>query len=266
VPGITSSRSDDDLTCGGGDLAVRTSDLTVLLISGIALVGCDGRGPTQPTTAKQSRSITGETFEVTGIVTDERGVPLPGAVVTMGAWRGGVVEWPSVLTDGSGRYRVSFSASPMPDGFVARAQVVAAEYDEYWRSLRRDAGATTFVENFSLSRIVRLTAGESIAFSVPPDVGECRGWVAEVCPFVYVSVPAAGSLTIETVAADAPESMPPVEVCCVGGSERYGNPITIPVAPGPDLEVKVGLRRGFSTTQTFLVKTTLETFQQPRSR
>ena len=96
--------------------------------------------------------------------------------------------------------------------------------------------------------------------SVPPDVGECRGWVAELCPPVRVTVPTQGRLSIEVHPVGHSGELPPVEVCCVNGDEQSGNPITIPVAPGPELEVRVGLRRGFATTQSFLVKTTLETF------
>lgn len=242
--------------------------IVLLMLMPMVLTACDDRGPAAPTARTQpspatppSRPINQEAFEVTGVVTDERGMPLAGAVVTLGLWLGGVVQWPSVQTDASGSYRASFTASPMPNGFVARAQVVADGYEEYWRSLLRNAGTTTFVENFRLGRIMQIVAGDSVVLSVPPDTGECRGWVAEVCPIVRVTVPAPGNLTIEAIATDAGAAAPPVEVCCVDGNERYGNPIAVPVAPGPDLEVKVGLRRGFSTTQTFLVKTAFEKFE-----
>jgi hypothetical protein len=239
----------------------------------LMLAACDGGGPTQPTVSSQS---TGFGFKVAGLVTDEYGAPMPGATVTMSHWSGGTgvgvgtVHWPSTLTDASGNYSIAFTASPMGNGFVARAQVVAEGYEEHWRDIMRSTGTSAFVENFRLDRITRIAAGESTVLSVPPDVGGCRGWVAPVCPPVRVTVPARGHLSIEvtpvghrSIEVNPPGysgELPPVEICCVEGDERYGNPITIPVAPGPELEVRVGLRRGLATPVSFLVKTSLEPF------
>jgi hypothetical protein len=107
------------------------------------------------------------------------------------------VQWPSALTDASGSYKIGFAANPLGNAFVARAQAVADGYEEYWRGIIRSTGTTSFIENFRLDRITRIAAGESIVLSVPPDVGECRGWVAEVCPPVRVTVPTQGRLSIE---------------------------------------------------------------------
>ncbi len=236
----------------------------------IVLTACDGRGPTQPTAVTQptvvtqptppSPPINGQTFDVAGVVTDERGAPMPGAVVTMGHWLGGSVRFPSVRTDATGGYAISFTATPLGNGFVARAQVVAEGYEEYWRSIMGATGGTTFTETFRLQRITRMTAGDSIPLSVPPDVGECRGWVAEVCPIVRVTVPKDGNLRIEVIPSDGSAAKPPVEVCCINGDEGYGNPITVPVAAGVELWVKVGMPRGLTTIQSFLVKTAFEAF------
>ena len=89
-----------------------------------------------------------QTFNVAGVVTDERGAPMAGAVVTMAHWVGGHVEFPSVSTDATGGYAISFTANPLGSSFVARAQVVAEGYEEYWRSLM-GTGGTTFTENVS---------------------------------------------------------------------------------------------------------------------
>ena len=244
---------------------MRTRTRTVTLVMPLLmLAACDGRGPTQPIApslaAGPSRPINGEAFDVAGVVTDERGMPMRGATVTMAHWLGGVVQRPSALTDASGSYKVSINANPLGSGFVAQAQVVAEGYEEYWRSLKRSTGTTSFIENFRLERITRIAAGESTVLSVPPDVGDCRGWVAEVCPTVRVTVPARGRLSIEVSPVGNSGERPPVEICCVDGNEQGGNPITVPVAPGPELEVKVGLRRGFAAPPSFLVKTSLETF------
>jgi hypothetical protein len=231
----------------------------VSLIALLVALGCGGGTPTQPSPMGPLR-INGEGLEVTGIVTDERGSPMPGALVIMGYWSGGVVQWPSVLTDASGSYTISFTADPMGSGFLARAQVVADGYEEYWRSLARSDGRTTFVENFRLTRITRITAGDSIMLSVAPDLGECRGWVAAVCAIVRITIPKAGRLTVDAVSTDPARERPPQEVCCESGDERYGNPVTIPVAPGPELEMRIGLGQGISTIQSFRVNTSFDTF------
>ena len=222
----------------------------------LMLAACEGGGPVQPTAPS---SPPGLAFEVAGLVTDERGAPMPRATVTMGYWLGGLLHRPSALTDASGSYKFSFTANPLGNGFVARADVVADGYEEYWRSIMRSTGTTSFIENIRLDRIVRIAAGESIVLSVPPDVGDCRGWVAELCPIVRVTVPAERRVSIEVHRVGQSGDLPPVEVCCVGGDEQSGNPITVPVAAGRELEVKVGLRRGFTAPLSFLVKTTLET-------
>jgi hypothetical protein len=209
----------------------------------------------QPTGS--SPAVSGEFFEVTGIVTDERGAPMPDAVVTMGYYLGGLPRWSAVPTDASGSYRIGFTARASGTGFVARAQVLAQGHEEYWRSLSRGNGRT-FVENFRLYRTTRIAAGDSVVLSVPPDVGECRGWVAEACPYVGVTVPTPGHLTIEVTATDPSASAPPVEVCCVDGDERYGNPITLPVPAGIELDVKVGMRRNVTTPRSFVVTTSFE--------
>jgi hypothetical protein len=133
------------------------SAIRVLLALAVIVVGgCDGRGPVQPTGS--SPAVSGESFEVTGIVTDERGAPMPDAVVTMGYYLGGLLRRSAVPTDASGSYRIGFTARALGNGFVARAQVLAQGHEEYWRSLSRSNGRT-FVENFRLYRTTRIAAG-----------------------------------------------------------------------------------------------------------
>ena len=177
----------------------------------------------------------------------------------MGLWSAGFPNWPSVRTDSSGSYRMSFSASARGDGFVARAQVEGDGYEEYWRNLVRSGGGTAFVEHFRLNRIVRLSAGDSAVVSVQPDLGECRGWVAVVCAVVRITIAAPGRLSIE-VGSDATSERPPLEVCCESGTEVYGNPVTLRVTPGPELLLNIGLGRGISAPQSFRVNTSFVAF------
>ena len=95
--------------------------------------------------------------------------------------------------------------------------------------------------------------------SVPIDVGECIGWVAQACPVVRVMVPTPGNLTIEVAATDQNAAMPLLEVCCVDGDERYGNPITVAV-PAGETWVMVGMDPDVTITRSFVVKTSLEPF------
>ena len=241
---------------------------TLFVIALLAAAGCDGPTPTQPGPSTQPGPAgpppptNGTSFEVTGIVTDEGGAPMPGAVVTMAHYTGTdthSLRWPTASTDASGNYRIGFTAIPLGNVFVARAQVVADGYEEYWRSIRAD-GRMTFVENVRLSRITRITAGDSTVLSVGPNVGDCRGWVAAACAVVRITVPKAGRLTIEAVSDDTMTERPPLEVCCESGNEVSGHPVTINVAPGPELTLFIGLGQGVSTTRSFRVKTSIETF------
>jgi hypothetical protein len=236
----------------------RSYRILLPLVVTVALGACDGRGPTQPTSAPLSATASGQTFTVAGVVTDEHGERVAEAVVTMGYWVDGRVHFQSVSADARGRYAIRFTADPSTSGFVARAQVAAEGYEDYWRSITLVASGATVNQDFRLLPITRVTAGESIGLSVPPDVGECRGWVAAACAIVRVAVPQTGSLRVEAIPTDPGDAIPPVEVCCVRGGEVYGNPISVPVTAGIELEVKVGLPRGSTTTRSFRVGTAFD--------
>jgi hypothetical protein len=78
---------------------------------------------------------------------------------------------------------------------------------------------------------------------------------------VRVAAPADGKMTVEALSTQPAAEQPQVEVCCVSGNERYGNPVTIPVTAGTAYyEVQIGLSRGLTTTQSVLLKTSLEPF------
>jgi hypothetical protein len=232
----------------------------------VVLAGCDRSmptrpsGPAAPTTAPQPGPppATRRSFEVSGIVTDEGRKPIPAAVVTMAHYAGEQVNWPSVPTDASGSYRTGFTTIPLANGFVARAQVVADGYEDYWRSLRAVDGATTSVETFGLNRRTRMTAGESIVLAVPPDLGECRGWVAASCAVVRITTATAGRLTLDVVSNDGASERPTLEICCESGDEVYGNPVVVTVAAGAESVLFIAVGNGLSTGRSLIVTTTLE--------
>lgn len=146
-----------------------TSTGTLALAVAVLVAGGCGHGPTSPSGAQSSSLGTAstsspETFAVTGIVTDEQGGPVAGAKVTMSHYESGRMSRRAVLTDGGGRYAITFPASPwtQPSGrFAARAEVVADGYDWYWRNV--SAVDSQRVENFRLVRIKRIAAGDMIA-------------------------------------------------------------------------------------------------------
>ena len=203
----------------------------------------------------------GERFDVTGVVTNEDGVPVAGAVVTMGHWLNDVVRWPATVSDTSGAYQIGFSATTAswgpPNRFVARAEVVADGYELYWHSLTADAGVNNLVGNFPLYAIRRVSAGDSTVAAFPSDVGECPGWVAQRCGIVRVTIPATGTLTVEVTPTDPSARQPTLEICCVSGDEVYGNPLTLPVNTlyGNEWSVLIALRDGNRAAESFVVKT-----------
>lgn len=233
-------------------------DCVVLLL--ILASACGGSTTTSPTPLTSD----GEAFNVTGVVTDDQGVPVAGAEVTMSHWLGGMVRRPSVRTDASGGYTIAFTSNPYMNGTngsrgAARAEVVAEGYEWYWRTVLATIPRVT--ENFRLHRITRVTAGDSILLAVTPDNGLCTGWLSGPCGRLRVAAPADGNLTIEAVPTQVPAGLPQIEACCLSGNERYGNPITLPVTAGAEVWVEVGQERpGFDTSVSFIVKTSLEPF------
>ena len=177
-------------------------------------------------------------------------------------------NWPSVLTDASGAYRIMFSANTLrwqTGRFVARAQVTALGYELYWRNWVA-TDTSTLNASFKLQRIQRVVAGRSIVVSFAEDIGDCRGWLAQVCGTVRITVPMSGDVTVDVIAANG--SRPQLEACCISGNEVGGNPITVPGDRDTELEVLIGLRGGAPNApsfegQSFEVTTSVRPFFSP---
>ena len=85
---------------------------------------------------------------------------MAGASVTMSHYLGGFSRRPSVQTDASGGYTLSFTATPWGMGTVrsaARAEIFTLDHDRYQRDVM--ATGPRLVENFRLHRITRIPAG-----------------------------------------------------------------------------------------------------------
>jgi hypothetical protein len=237
----------------------------IALLVTLASACSEGGGPTRPT--ETSLLANGETFQVAGVVTDDQGVPVAGAEVTMSHWLGGYVRRPAVQTDASGGYTIGFTSNPWMIGTTggrgaARAEIVAEGYEWYWRTVL--ATIPRPVENFRLHRITRVAAGDSIILSVTADNGECTGWLLGPCGRLRVTAPSDGNLTIEAVPRQVNAGLPEIEVCCVSGDERYGNPVIVPVTAGAEMWVEVGQRPGVTASESVMVKTSLEPFLNPQ--
>jgi hypothetical protein len=228
----------------------------------VLFAGCKGNGsgggsPTTPT----GTTPPAEAFQVTGVVTNDEGVPVGGATVTMRYWLGGRISAPSVVTDASGRYTIAFTSNPWMIGAggrgAAQAEIVNLAYERYQRTVM--ATNSSLVENFRLHGIQLIVAGDSLGLSIAPDDGECSAVASGPCRIVRVTVPTDGRMTVEAATQPGAEQ-PMIEVCCVSGNERYGNPVTIPVTAGTATayyEMEIGLSRGLNTTQSVLLKTSL---------
>jgi hypothetical protein len=204
----------------------------------------------------------GETFHVSGRVTDEQGGPMIATPVTMRYWLAGRIGVSTARTDGSGTYAVTFTANPwsQTDGpGAARAEIITDGYDWYYRTVM--ATGPELVENFRLHRVRRFSPGESIVVLVTRDEGDCLGWLYPPCGRARVTVPADGNLTIEAVPLDAGAALPQIEACCLDGNERYGNPVILRVTAGSETWVEVG-QTGSAVlpSATVLVKASLQPF------
>jgi len=200
-------------------------------------------------------------FEMTGIVTDQEGTPVPGATVM--AWED--YSGPSVLTDESGRYKLSFTGVPGsikgPAGTeeaVAFIHVEASGYERYARYL---LGTTQhLVENVQLRRIKRITTGESAVLTIAPDDTVCvlDGLPGRdlVCGIVRVVVPASGILSIGAVPQQAGSAIPMLRAFG-GGTGGWGNPTSFRVTAGTEYTVTVEVPWGFTGSQSFVVNATM---------
>ena len=207
-------------------------------------------------------------FEVSGIVTDEVGTPVPGATVAI--WDDYNILSPT-LTDASGRYKLSFTGTPGwnhypsldPAGTknsVGFAVVAAPGYEHYARHV---IGTTSeLVEYIRLQAVKRITAGESAALTMTPDASVCvvDVWPGRdlVCGQIRVVVPIDGMLTVEAIPTQAGADLPRLEWWCPQAGGAYRNPSSLQVTAQTECYVNVQLPWGFEGTRSFVVKTSME--------
>jgi hypothetical protein len=194
------------------------------------------------------------TFELTGIVSDQNGSPVPGAKVSVLL---GYDEVASGFTDSAGAYRLSFTAAPGDNHFpmdpsgtedaVAFAQVERAGYERYIRYIV--GTAPHLVENIRLERINLITPGDATVLSFAPDDTVCWSdvWPGRelICEIVHVLAPSDGTFTVR--ARGTGPSSPTLEVYARdGGGGTHGNPSTLRVTSGIEYIMVVGIPWGTS--------------------
>jgi hypothetical protein len=206
---------------------------------------------------------------MTGAVSDDQGIPVAGAKITVSFDDGESADGPSALTDGSGGYKINFTAVPGSNYFagwdppgtqdsVAFALVQASGYERYARFI---LGSTPqLVENIRLHPIRRMTAGASAMLTVGPEDTVCvtDAWPGRelVCGIVRVVAPANGVMNVQAVSID-PGSQPAVLRVSGGGiGSPRGNPTALQVAAGTEYLVDVEVPWG--TGQSVLVKTSIQ--------
>jgi hypothetical protein len=225
----------------------------------ILLVGCSGDSPTAPTApGSAAPAADGESFEVTGIVTDDQGRPLAGIPVTMRHYTAGKLQAPTTVTDAAGAYLLAFIANPWnsPSGRgAARAELVTDTYEWYYRTVF--ASGPHLVENFRLHPLQLVVSGDSAQLTIAADDGECiagLSWtLAKVCRTIALIPQANGSISVEAI-SQGDAGQPLMSVCCVGGDDRYGNPLTIPVSAELRFTVEIGLTGELTTPQPIVVR------------
>jgi hypothetical protein len=119
--------------------------------------------------------------------------------------------------------------------------------------------------NIRLYRVERITAGESKLVAVAPDDTLCfnnmqdsPGGQDHVCRSLRVVAPTAGTLTIEVVSTQD-GAHPPLEIEVAGEPVDWSlqNPKSFQVADGTEVAVNVEMNAASTTSQSFIVMTSI---------
>ncbi len=230
--------------------------------------------PTSPAPPPSSPSAT--RFHVTGVVTDENGLPLPGARVEVGYNRpaGDVFSdppsfcptplgcWFVVKTDAVGRYDVVFDAGPSTrigqTGSAGNITALGGGWHDYqilpW-------GQSEIVQNLRVKRLRSIGIGGGTTVTISPDSSLCTDLedlfaLSYRCETVEVSVGAVGTVVVEARAESG--GVVPTMFWATSGNydgfpERSGpGTLTMRVRPG-QVTILVGLPAGSFASERFNV-------------
>lgn len=132
---------------------------------------------------------------VTGVATDDDGLPVSGASIRIAAYVGNTSPEFTGETDGAGRYSIEVSARAT-DGSIKAEDASHDRYFDYLDFSARFGTVPTLTRDVRLYRITRINAGESTRVTIAPGDSLCGHDDELVCRRVTVMVPAAGSLTM----------------------------------------------------------------------
>ena len=251
------------VACGS---SVPTAPAPVVSLAPVSppVVSPEPSGPAPPASPSVPVPIT---YEMTGVVSDNDGIPIPSAVVW--ATVGDFDQAPPVYADGAGRYSVRFVSFPGkiyaagydPPGASQAVVIATADapgYDPY--SAFVSAPAEQFSRNLRLHRQRRIAVGEAAVLNVLPEDSICvvDAWPGRemVCRRVHIIPSTDGLLTVTAAPTDGGEPARFFEAWRLDGrGGQSTNPASLRVAAGSEVIVAVGVRSGQVASRSFLITT-----------
>jgi hypothetical protein len=252
----------------------------------IATLGWACDSPSSPSAGSPSLPVTDSSlppspptwmrYHVSGIVTDEIGSPISGAVVEVDYTRGGEFSsppsfcppqvpgfcWSQVVTNSGGYYEIVFEPSLGRYG----VGLIYSQREGYETDIQLLTGGTPeIVQNLRLDRVRSIRAGQSITVSIEPDSALCsdlEDWwlLTSRCENVEILVPEAGTLTVDARASQSAGVIPFVFFATTGryaGRQTPGpGTASVGVQAGERYRIYVGIPRG-TAAQRYDVSTTL---------
>ena len=239
----------------------KSSCVVLFLISAAACGGSNPSpsAPSTPSAARASAAPT-STFHATGIVTDDDGSPVTGAMVTIRPFVDGRNSASPVLgmTDGSGFYSIDFDANRYGAGSgVASVKAARPGYDPSHNYLIPTSATQDVSQNVRIYRIKQVIAGESTVLTVLPGDTLCGDNHQFVCRTVHIAAPADGLTTLEVV--PTPSATNAGLEILGQGSAYHCCAVTdrISVTAGTEVVANIGMWGTSTASQSFVFNTSL---------
>lgn len=256
----------------------RSAACVVLVVLAALAAACGSSAPTAPTSLPSPAPPGGTSvvrreptsFTMTGGVTDDTGMPIAGAKVSI--WLD-YEDLATVRTDGGGRFALDFVAAPGanhipghdPAGTeyaLAFVNVEAAGYEPYSRYAL--GTSAQLVETIRLRRVLRIGASESTTVTVEPDDSVCvlDVWPGRerICRTLRIVSPRSGLLTVEAVAVNPGSMSPSLELYGADAGAPRSNPTVLPITGGAEYVAHVGLPWGTAGGSAITVRTLFSPF------
>jgi hypothetical protein len=200
------------------------------------------------------------TLHVSGIASDDDGLPVTGATVTvtLPAHPGFPHPVVSAVTDGRGSYSVDVDAfDEVHQSPFAQIDADSPDHDRFYASLRwpSDSQQKSVSQNVRLYRIRRITAGELTFVTVRPGDTLCGDDDELVCRFVHVLVPSTGVLTMSCDPHIGERGGPGFFI--VGYNNYFGEDLPWPLMAGSERIVQIGMWFSSTVSQSCTLKTSL---------